>query len=369
MSYHATVFNEEFPGGKKSAEVHIFHGDRLIARHDSGSLEVDLNVAEFTPGGFDNNMLYIYPDSSNKSIALLIQDISLLAELEGSSNAVVRNKAALALNRRKRKKINRASGIIITVALFVGLILLASTRAADLIVNLMPVKWDEKLGEIAYPSAIQAIAPGNVKIEDKYILESMDEIKNRLEKALVKSPFKYNVTILKSPVENAFALPGGKIVILTGIIQKVDSAEELAGILAHEIMHVEKRHAMRQMISQLGLFTLFQLVLGNSADAGSVILEMGTELLSLGYSRSMETEADYEGIKLLSSAQVPADGMIRFFEKMSENEKELQSMQWLLTHPLSKKRAEELTKVYNNHKPEKIKKFSSNWNIIKSRLK
>jgi Zn-dependent protease with chaperone function len=369
MSYRATLYHEQFPDGKKPVELQVYHGDLLIARHDAGTVEFDLKKAQFTPGGFDNNMLYIYPDLETTSPAVLVNDLTLLDELAGSSNPQVRQKATLALNRRKKKKINKIAGIAIIMALFLGLISLASTQAAGLIVKLIPLKWDEKLGEVSYPSAVGSMAPGSSKIEDKYVIQSIEEIKSRLAGALKKTPFKYEVTLLKSPIENAFALPGGKIVIFTGILLKVDSPEELAGIMAHEIMHVEKRHAMRQIVSRLGLTALLQIVLGDAADAGSVILEIGSELLSLGYSRSMESEADKEGIKLLSAAGISADGMIAFFKKMSENEKELKSMQWLLTHPLSEKRATELSEIYKKNKPVHVKKFTINWKTLKSHLK
>ena len=369
MNYKAILFHDQFSDGKKSVELQVFHGELLIARHDSGTVEFDLKTAQLTLGGFDNNMLYIYPDNQSKLPAILIQDMSLLKELSGSSNEMVREKAMQATGKQKKKKINKLFSIFIIISFFVCLILLAFTQSSGIVVKLIPVKWDEKLGELGYPSAISTMAPGSSKIEDKYVLQSIEEIKNRLSLSLKKTPFKYNVTVLKSPVENAFALPGGKIVIFTGILLKVDSPEELAGIMAHEIMHVEKRHAMKQIVSRMGLSVLFEIVVGDMADAGSVILEVGSELLSLGYSRSMESEADIEGIKLLSAAGIPSDGMIQFFKKMSENEKELKSMSWLLTHPLSDERADELSEIYKKYPTENAKKFNINWKTLKSHLK
>ncbi|MDH4262618.1 MAG: M48 family metallopeptidase [Spirochaetia bacterium] len=369
MNYKATLYSEQFTDGKVSVELQLFHGDLLIARHDSGSVEFDLKNAKLVAGGFDNNMLYIYPDHNVTSPAILVQDLSLLKEISASSNEIVRQKAMQATGIQKKKKFNKIAGIILIIVFFSGLMSIAFTQSAGIIVKLIPVKWDEKIGELGYPSAIASMAPGSTKIEDKYVLQSIEEIKNRLSVSLKNTPFKYNITVLKSPVENAFALPGGKIVIFTGILLKVDSPEELAGILAHEIMHVEKRHAMKQIVSRMGLSVLFQVIVGDMADAGSVILEVGSELLSLGYSRNMETEADKEGIILLSNAGIPADGMIQFFKKMSENEKELKSMSWLLTHPLSEKRADELAKIYKKYPPLNVKKFSTNWKILKSHLK
>jgi len=369
MSYQGTLYDERFEQGKKPVEITVFHGNLLIARDDAGSFEFDLKKAEFVLGGFENNIIYIYPDSQTKTPALLVNDLRLLDELRASASPEVRDKAMLVAAGRKKKKTARVVGIAVIVALFAGLILVATTQASNLVVKMVPTKWDEKLGEVSYPSAVGSLAPGSSKIEDKYVMQSIAEIQKKLTGALQKSPFKYEVTILKSPVENAFALPGGKIVVFTGILLKVDSAEEFAGILAHEIMHAEKRHAMRQIVSRLGLTALLQVLIGDFASAGGVILEVGSELISLGYSRSMESEADKEAIRLLSAAGIPADGLIAFFQKISKDEKGLKSMQWLLTHPLSEKRAETLAEIYKKNKPARIDKFAINWKDIKARLK
>ncbi|MDH4199861.1 MAG: M48 family metallopeptidase [Spirochaetia bacterium] len=369
MKYKGLVFDETFSEGKKEAEILLQNEYTLLARFDGGELHIELDRAQIHIGGFDHDMVYFYPDAVRKNPAVLVHGAEILTKLAENSNPETRQKAINATKVRGKKKKFRLTGIIFIISLVAGLISLATTEAASIAVKLIPVKWDEKLGEIGYPSAIASIAPGSSRVDDKYVIQSLDTIKNRLTGALKKTPFKYSITIINSPIENAFALPGGRIVVLKGLLLKARSPEEVAGILAHEITHVEKRHAMKQIVQNTGLMAILQIIIGDTASGGAVLLQAGSELLSLGYSRSMESEADIGGMKLLAAANIPSDGLIQFFKKMSENEKEMKNMEWLLTHPLSEKRAQTLEELSRKYKPGKVEPFNIDWKKIQNQLR
>jgi len=369
MNYSGIIYTKNNPNGFKTSEISISLGELLIVRLPDGVIEFDLRKARLELGGFDQNMIYVYPDSETKTPVVMLQNLDILQELTTSPNLSVRQKAEEVKSHRKKKKINKVIGISIIVIFLAGAIALASQKASAIVVKLIPVKWDEKLGDFAYPSAVASLAPGSSKISDPYVIDGLEEIRKVLTNSLNNSKFKYSITILKAPMENAFALPGGKIVIFSGIILKSESAEELAGVIGHEIMHVEKRHAMRQIVSKLGILTVLQILVGDISGAGGVILQAGSELLSLGYSRSMESEADLEGIELLFRAGIPVEPLIKFFKKMSDNENELKSMEWMLTHPLSKNRAEKLSKIAKSRKIDKKYLFKTNWKALQAHLK
>jgi len=113
---------------------------------------------------------------------------------------------------------------------------------------------------------------------------------------------------------NAFAMPGGFIVMNTGLLTLADNAEQVAGVLAHEIQHVEKRHSLNGMVKSAGLMVTVSLVFGDL----SGVAALGSDLIRLKFSRQHEAEADIEGLKALVVSGISPTGMRDFF---SENER------------------------------------------------
>ncbi len=122
--------------------------------------------------------------------------------------------------------------------------------------------------------------------------------------------------VLRDRDANAFAVPGHRIVVYSGLIDRAKSPEMVAGVLAHEMGHVELRHPIRGLIHQLGLGAVFTLLLGDST-----LANVGQLALLLSYSRDMEREADQRGIALLRRAGIRADGMAAFFEEFKKDGK------------------------------------------------
>ncbi len=143
------------------------------------------------------------------------------------------------------------------------------------------------------------------------------------------------VRVADSDVVNAFAVPGQQIVIFRGLLEKAHSADEVAGVLAHEIGHVKHKHALRGLTRAIGISVLASVMSGSDAS------QMVQQLVVLGFSRSMEEEADEEALKTLSEAGVDHHALAVFFERMaSENEGgEPAFMSFLSTHPASDARA------------------------------
>jgi Zn-dependent protease with chaperone function len=97
--------------------------------------------------------------------------------------------------------------------------------------------------------------------------------------------------VLPSKIANAFALPGGKIYVLDGLLEKAQSPDELAGVLAHELGHVKHRDGMRKLIHDGGTSFLIGLLFGDVTGAGAVLFA-GRSVLDASYSRDAERDAD-----------------------------------------------------------------------------
>jgi predicted Zn-dependent protease len=211
---------------------------------------------------------------------------------------------------------------------------------ADLLVELavarIPVEWEQKLGESAYKDflAHQDIMKEGVAVS------AVDEMTRRLTAQIPNNPYKFEVTVVKSDVVNAFALPGGYIVVFTGLMKKAESGEEVAGVMGHELNHVLQRHGLERIVKQLGLMAVVSIVLGDQQGLVGLARQLGVELLTLKFGREQETEADLTGLQLLYRARIDPSGMINFFQRLSE--KDEGRMEWLSTHPMSQGRAERL---------------------------
>ncbi len=141
------------------------------------------------------------------------------------------------------------------------------------------------------------------------------------------------------PMNNAFTLPGGSIYMFSGLLQKTESAEELAGILAHEIEHVERRHVLESLMNGLLLTALVNFVMG---DVSAIILldpSTAAQILSLRLSRDMERQADQGALRRLQSAGISPRGMVDFFARSSQDDPTTSKLSFLSTHPFTEERA------------------------------
>lgn len=122
-----------------------------------------------------------------------------------------------------------------------------------------------------------------------------------------------SITVIRGDTVNAYAALGGRIYVFDGLLQQAESPEELAGVLAHEIEHVRGRHIIQGLVVSLvtwgGLKLIFQ-----TGDEGMTRL-----LLSMGFSRAQEAEADEGGLERLRTAGVDAAGFLKFFERARES--------------------------------------------------
>jgi Zn-dependent protease with chaperone function len=203
-------------------------------------------------------------------------------------------------------------------------------------VQRIPVEWEEKLGAAAYREALS----GKVVVKEGPAVDALQEMTRRLTSTIVDSPYKFEMSLVAHDVVNAFALPGGRMVVFTGLLTKAESGEEVAGVLSHEISHVLERHGVERIVKQLGLVAVASILFGDQQGLVGLAQQLGMDLLTLRFNREQETEADLVGLHLLSDARIARDGMIRFFERLSEQDKD--HVELFSTHPMSAVRAARL---------------------------
>ena len=158
------------------------------------------------------------------------------------------------------------------------------------------------------------------------------------------SPYTYHWYVKKDPSVNAFAAPGGYIVVYTGLLEKAQSPDELAGVLAHEIQHVEHRHVTKSLLQSAGLGAMV-MITGDTSGLAAALHQMG----SLSYSRGLETEADAEGVKAMARAGIPPEALHVFFGRLLADEQkdgpEARGFEWLSSHPATPARMAALARL------------------------
>jgi len=161
---------------------------------------------------------------------------------------------------------------------------------------------------------------------------------DKLVSSLDANPQDLQVEVAKIDMLNAVALPGNKVILFDGLLKQAKSADEVAGVLAHEIGHVRERHVMQSLLRQMGL----SVVLGGLDGTGSSML---SGVLSVTYTRSSENAADLYSIKALSGASISPVATADFFQRLAKisgettgNKKLTTMTSYMSSHPLSAER-------------------------------
>ena len=246
---------------------------------------------------------------------------------------------------------------------------------ADQMVEKIPIEWEVTVGQSILKMLPVAQKP------DPEVLKVLQDTVDFLKQSLPGNPYDLKVYILPVEQVNALALPGGPIVIFEGLIDKAESPEELAGVLAHEIQHILLRHSTRGILRNLAKSMLVTLFLGDVNSVMEGIVQLAGQLETLGLSREMEAEADQKGMELILAANIDPHGMIRIFKKLMQEDfsqkklpkgkpvsEENDLSSYFSTHPSSQNRLARLEKQMRSHENRIWTPLFPNldWNEMKS---
>ncbi len=194
----------------------------------------------------------------------------------------------------------------------------------------VPVSWEDTLGK----QVVEHLAPEDRQCKDPARTEKLSRIVQSLTATVPSSLYQIRLYVLDSPQVNAFAAPGGHVLLLRGLLEHTETPEQLAGVLAHELQHIYKRHATRAILEQTASTFLLTAVSGDFSGGLAWGLEGARTMGSLHYSRAHETEADIEGLKMMQTARLDPTAMIAFYGIMQKETKDHAGpLDFLATHP------------------------------------
>lgn len=324
----ARLFGPGLPAQGEAVRCQVQHktivisSDAAALRHQVVSLE---NVAA-TVGGFDHDQLQLQWEQDAQGFMLIPLDkqqqkLLVNALPAGSVRGLKRWKASTWSQSFVWRSVAASiAAICITTAIGIW----QYDRLAGWISHQIPMKTELAIGE----SVLKSLNADARYLNKGPVVEVVQKIGDRLTQG---SKYKYRWYVAHDKRINAFAIPGGIVVVNSGLLEKADSANELAAVLAHEIQHVEERHSLRNMIASAGLAGAVLLVLG---DANTAIMIVAHQVSAQFFNRQVESEADIKGIELLHSKHLDANGMVSFFKKMqAESAGKGNVPVWLSSHP------------------------------------
>jgi predicted Zn-dependent protease len=157
------------------------------------------------------------------------------------------------------------------------------------------------------------------------------------------------VTLVNSKILNAYALPGGFIVVYSGMIGNINAPEELAALLAHEASHVNRRHSLKSMLRNVADALVVSILFNDVSAITSTIIGNTQTLRGLDYSRSAEKEADDYGMKLMLENNIDVSGMKKLMQILQGQGDVPEKIAFLSSHPMTKKRIKAADEFIASH--------------------
>ncbi len=184
---------------------------------------------------------------------------------------------------------------------------------------------EEKIGD-RYRDLVIGI-PGFTPVNDPWVDSIMEVTAEKLHEVQKKPGFSYTITMVDNSMVNAFALPGGHVLVTTGLVDMCENQEELLAVICHEIGHIEKRHVINRMIREIGISVLLS---GDPYVTG----EVARLLVTAGFNRKQEEEADQFACELMMKAGLEPRALSGLFRKMRDEQPvNLDRFEWVMSHP------------------------------------
>lgn len=317
-SFEGGVFDDALETGRRGGAVTFdSQGIRLDAGDGSQSWLVSWEVVEITQGGARGTMLFFKDRESGVLIFTDEKGARSAGELASGPGYehlwdAVRSHTS---NRRFTAFAGWSALLVALGLMFVGGAYYAESGLAFVLENI-PTSVDKALGEQAAGSLAEIGQPTKDEAVRQLCMDIFEVVKAQ---APQEEGFEYKLAVLENDMPNAFAMPGGQMVILTGLLKTLRSPEEVAGVLAHELAHVYRRHSVKRLVQTVGLVTVGQLVLGDIGGAATAIANMAGFAVLQHYSREAEEDADLRGAELLHQAGIEPEALAQAFTRLQEH--------------------------------------------------
>jgi Zn-dependent protease with chaperone function len=235
----------------------------------------------------------------------------------------------------KRLRTNQGMMLVVTglltIVAAIGLLYIYVVPwAVEIAAKRVPQSYEIEMGKSLYESILK-----NEKVDTAKTIA----INRFFGQIKVEGGYPVHISVVKQHIPNAFALPGGSIVVYSKILEDMETPDQLAALLAHEYSHVQLKHSTRHIFRSLASSLLISIIIGDFSGATALILQNADNLRNLSYSRALESEADNNGLQILKANGIEAAGMKALFEQL-QKASDIEVMEIVSTHPDLDKRIE-----------------------------
>ncbi|MCU0470540.1 MAG: M48 family metallopeptidase [Arcicella sp.] len=319
----------------------------------------DIKQTEFV----GNTNIFKYGDFPQQTLECTDSDFVKALQKEYPNYEFFKKEYVWALN----KGLEVFIGItVVLLALCFGIYKYILPTVAEGLALTVPQEYEIKWGDMMFENMIQA--PQKEDLSESLNLtknDTLSKLANQFAKEMdFKTTYPIKITVVDEKVVNAFALPGGNIVVFNGLLQKMKNKEEFAALLGHEVAHVTHKHSLKNIFRSLSGYLFISLITNDLNGVTAVILENANQLQNLGYSRELEAEADASSMKTLKTNQIATKGLYNLFKILEDgNHGEIPEI--LSSHPLTDERKKFAKKnQILNEKPIEKARLESVWGEI-----
>lgn len=238
-----------------------------------------------------------------------------------------------------------AALMLLAAAAAIWAVYWAVGQATEWAVSQVPVEIEERFWRAIRPEQAAAV-PADPALEARHALAS--GILQRFDVSGLRLPYAIEIMVTDDAEPNAYAMPGGRLMLTRGLFEAVDSENGLAFVIGHELGHFSNRDHLRGLGRKLVIWALAATLTGDPG-VGGRLLGLGLDGIDLNYSRKQESAADAVGLTLLAEAYGHAGGATEFFERMAEKHPQSQWRALFSTHPGPVERVADIQSAIRRH--------------------
>jgi len=346
-TYSGYAFHPAFGEGEVSGRI-VIEPQRLLFQSETANVEFSLDRLNIERHDSDR-LLFSSPEETDWVVYVSGEEI-LKNYFFTRRNRLRLLSRELRRQREGQRTLKLAGIFLVAFTGVVAAVWLLSGWTINFLVRQVPVAWEIKLADSAYAEIEEYIKP----VDDPRLTAELRALTDRLAGIVPNNKYKFQLQIIDEPVPNAFALPGGRILVTTGLFAMADRPEEIAGVLAHEIAHVARRHGLRKIITTAGPYYVLKVFISDERGFLSLISQGSQLLVRQSFSRELEREADDAGWHYLEAANIDPRGLADFLKRFMADRLtqtlEKSPLRILSDHPPTTERVEHLDQLWKQAK-------------------
>ncbi len=333
------VFSAEIDGGRAGALVSFTAGALCAVTADGQLFRLPFAACRIERGGASDRMWFCR--SADRALTIFSEAPGFAQALSEAARRELGPQIERLLGEQAAERGRhgrRWATALVALLVLGGGVYLGLRQAGRASIALLPRSVDRKLGDLARDN----MSLGGRVMDDPVLTRAVDEIVQRLAKN-AGDGFAFRVQVVDAPTVNAFALPGGAIVVYTGLLRVATAPEQVAGVLAHEMAHVVRRHGMQRIAQSVGIVACVQVLFGDVTGIAAVGVQVLEESAINSYSREHEHQADMDGVATLAASGVDPRALADVFALLQKEQAgALQLPAFLASHPDLKLRVDEV---------------------------